>query len=1606
MNNKRKKSNFLRNLLATASVASVIVGGSSSAFAVAARARITVATPAPINEGPAAVTADQAVAIAAGAKWQRMNNVGAQIADGERPGGPQDGYAFTFGVDNHQVVIDRPAVFQAINVADHAGTSTKLQHNLTVGSVVNVGGDQTTDFIFDNTNNGARDLTLTFTGEGATIHDYGFDADANKYATVGKIDFDVIAGGNYKCTLVINPAAVDDIEFTNLKVLHGDNATLTINDAGRTVTFKQTEVATAKTINIGNNTTVQFHSTATGAHTLNLQPVAGGAINFGADGTGKLLLTSLGGGNAKNFTVMHESLGGKKDGTLTDDYGVISFDATAATGILSNNAADTTVIGRDKEHRAKKLIVTANGANTATVRDKVYTKALELKGGTIAFGSEVYVGNDGKSEMTVASAVTFQDNSHLGELDFHNLAGTINVHTDKTLAGEFYGDKAHDNKRAGTIIFVGGNSKFDGKAVKLDVIEVTAANSILTFSGTKKNDVDQIRAKAAGVHFKFADSYQLTGNIMSANHPHLTFSGDAEISGTICQGADFLGKINITDKDKTVKLDTDTIKAANIFDIASGGTLALNNKTGNVTITSRISANGGGAINASEMKDKNSLIIIGNIGTDPSVTNSKALDKIVLAGQNLILQPDPAAGFANVAGIDFSKRTSTVQLDIAGANYALGALENAESAIVDISHNTSLYNTSTTDKGLLGEIRFKGDNILTLSDDDIAASSITTQNADQGSLVFAKNSTLKGKIGKGNRKLKEITVNANIEAITSGVAYLKEDVNLSNRSVLNVDSHYYVKRVVGDDAAGVGTLRFVNKDNVKLVTSQIQAANAGNAIDTLELNGGNVALVNNGISFKNINFTTKDAAMLTLDKNMKLAGVNVQSSATKRSIIQLANEKGDEITAGQHIGDKDHYVDLQFTKDIALNVKSQDAFIAVSTIVNNAGVVNFDVAGGNKLVVGYLGSEGHSLKEAHFKSNVENHGSTYVKEGTIYDGMTYTASGTVAGDVLKVGNTNGGAAANFNEGVILNDTLINVGTNNKVNFAGNATINKNIGTSDNKFGEIRFKGDKNSTAILGCDSINSKVANFGKENIKIVADVTFGAVSDIDANINLGSNKLFLKEGGTWGKDISIKTTLTESGVLGSIRLGNTVTVVGDLPVEVETIGVHIIDDASLRDYRDARFTLIDGDKYLVMKDGKVILTKMLTTNRVYTTWVIESRDGKQVITRKVNERAGMKADLNMSGHDPINDKNVDALLASRRGSDAEKFADDISRVQEKVRKDTMDKLFNSENEHVTTACADAARRVSDNIGNIVQNRNTKVAISAGSDDGNTSMGAWVMPYYSQATQNESKENKGSSIGYTTKSFGGVFGFDTLVNEGLTIGAAVNIAKTDMKFKGYKDEKAKIGTFGFSLYGSQQLDKNFFVQAVASFSSSKIDNTDVRRVSNKIHTSGKETAKASYNSTSFGGKLLFGYNAKLADSVLLTPTAGIRYTRFNDENYKETGTTHQNKIFGKKESNRVEAIIGARLATTIDTDGIVITPEAHASVAQRLSGKSGKVDARLDGMTGSFTPRPEKGGKTSYNVGIAVGAKAGAMEYGAGYDAYLANKYVGHQGTLKVRVNF
>ena len=91
---------------------------------------------------------------------------------------------------------------------------------------------------------------------------------------------------------------------------------------------------------------------------------------------------------------------------------------------------------------------------------------------------------------------------------------------------------------------------------------------------------------------------------------------------------------------------------------------------------------------------------------------------------------------------------------------------------------------------------------------------------------------------------------------------------------------------------------------------------------------------------------------------------------------------------------------------------------------------------------------------------------------------------------------------------------------------------------------------------------------------------------------------------------------------------------------------------------------------------------------------------------------------------------------------------------------------------------------------------------------------------------------------------------------------------------------------------------------------------------------------------------------------------------------------------------------------TTEMNGINVTPEIHGFVRHDLIGKDSRTTAKISGMANSLTPKSAKAIKTTFNVGLGVNAVSGMYEYGAGYDLFAANKTIGHQGTLKVRVNF
>ncbi len=1594
MNNKSKKSSFLKNLLATASIASVIVGGSNTAFAgavVAPMGRITNDAALP-NNAPVS-------AAAAADKWHQINNDTTARVD--LAAGPTDGMAITFGANNHIVNVDAARSIQAINVNDKTGTLVTINADLTVGSIVDTGANaRAVNFTFV-----APGSTLTLNGAAATANQHGFVAAANTYTALGKVDF-AVAGA----TLNISPTAHTDIVFTNFKVHNGANATLNINNAGANTKFLHSEVATAQTINIFDGSTVEFNSTVTAggvAGTLDLQQGANSRINFGANGDGTLLLTSN--GAAHSFRVMNGYLGGNnKDGD-----GIIHFNTNGEAGTLSHTVAGKAVVGINKENRAKKFIVTATDVRAATIAGKVYTKELELRGGIINLQGEVDVGVQGKTNMiTAKSAVTLNEHSNLGTTDFHNIPdSTITVAAGKKLEGNFHADVNNSAAQVGTIIFTGNGVLKADVINKLVAIENTQPG-LLELSG--QHTVTELRGTVANTHFKFAKDYKLIGNI---NHTaakvhvnaasNLTFDGDAEITGDIgAAGVPTIGNI-IIPKDSTVKVGGATINAASIFDNADSGTLKLTNNAGDVTITSKMSANNsGGTIDATEMKKESTLNITGIIGTDPAGNDSKALKKLLLNGQKPAFNLVPGNEWVNIAGIDFGGGVSTVKMDVDAAKYAFGALTNAGEATFEVSENVTLYNTTTSKDERVKEIKFTAnDKTLTLhKGNDITANSITASGGSD--LVFAGDAALKGDIGTSTRKFKGLKVNAGVKATTSGQGFFSENIELADDgSTLVVDGDYTTKAVVGN-VAGKGTLKFVNDagvgTGVKFTTTAAANAGAINGISTLELHGGNVELVgDNGLKFSNIKFAT--AASLTLASNMELKDINVDST------LDSANSKGARPTVilsaidhtirkPNHIGDKEHLVNLQFAGDNTLNVTTTDFFTSVTTTTDNQGAVNFK--DGSDKVYG-LGSSGLNLKAVTFEVNTENFGDTYVSNAIINDILKYTAGGTVAGG-LQVGSDKGGSVAEFKDGVKLTAAVTSKGADNKINFTDNAGIGTKLGTENARFKAITFNGNKK--VGLKNAAMYAEVVNFGTERIVIADNNIISGTSHVNANINLNSGKLIFQDNkndvnSTWGPKTSISTTLTADGKLGSIEVNTPIEVAASVPVNL----IVVKDEAQLG--ADQEYKLISNGKYLILGNDARFgpLTVAKSTNQAYVKWTVSTKDDKDVYLLRSNDAATIApADMKLAGGDDKDQENA-ALL----GREALAAMTDIGTLSQdpKVRGEALKRIVNAENSLVTDAVEHTNAGIASLVGaRLAQVDEQQKPIGSGSDDvAGESMGAWVMPYYNQAVQ----KGEGSVVGYKTKSAGGILGFDALANENLMIGAAVSIVRTDMKYKDYKiGEKTNINTVMLSIYGSQQLDKNFFVQGLVSLGSNKIKNSDPRKVPTSRNASGQQIAKASYDSLSYGGQVLFGYNAKMSDTMSLIPMAGIRYTGSSDEGYKETGTDNVNKVVAKKTNNKVEAVLGTRFAVSVDTSGITVMPEAHAFVSQKLFGNLGKVSAKLDGMTSSFATRSDKEAKTLFNLGLGVTAKAGNMEYGAGYDAYLASKYVGHQGTLKVRVNF
>ncbi|MFA1688127.1 outer membrane protein OmpB [Candidatus Rickettsia barbariae] len=1488
----------------------------------------------------------------------------------------------------------------------------------------------------------------------------------NDLQSVGTIDFGAAAS-----TLVFNLAnpttqKVPLILGDNAVIVNGANGTLNVTNGFIKVSSKS--FATVNAINIGDGQGIIFNTDANNANALNLQ-AGGAAINFnGTDGTGRLVLLSKNAA-ATDFNVTG-SLGGNLKGIIEFNTvavdGQLKANAGPANAVIGTNNGAGRAAGFVVSVDNGK-VATIDGQVYA--KDMVIQSANAV--GQVNFRHIVDVGIDGTTAFkTAASKVAITQNSNFGTTDFGNLAAQITIPNTMTLKGNFTGDANNPGNTAGVITFdangtLASASADANVAVTNNITAIEASGAgVVQLSGTH---AAELRLGNAGSVFKLADGTVINGKVnqtalvagaLAAGT--ITLDGSATITGDIgnAGGAAALQGITLAnDATKTLTLGGANIIGANGGTIdfqANGGTIKFTSTQNNIVVDFdlAITTDQTGVVDASSLTNAQTLTINGKIGTIGA--NNKTLGQFNIGSSKTALSGGDVAinelVIGNNGAVQFAHNTYLITRTTNAAGQGKIIFNPVVNNNTTLAAGTNLGSATNP----LAEINFgsKGvnvDTVLNVGEGvNLYATNITTTDANVGSFIFnaGRTNIVSGTVGgqQGN-KFNTVALDNGTTVKFLGNATFNGNTTIAANSTLQIGGNYTTDFVASAD--GTGIVEFVNTDPITVTLNkqaapvnalkQITVSGSGNVVINEIGNAGNYhGAVTDTIAFENSSLGAvvllptgipfNDAGNIIPLTIKSTVGNKTAAGFDVPSVIVLGVDS--VIADGQVIGDQNNIVGLGLGSDNDIIVNATTLYAGISTINNNQGTVT--LSGGIPNTPGTVyglgtGIGASKFKQVTFTTDYNNLGNIIATNATINDGVTVTTGG-IAGigfdGKITLGSVNGNGNVRFVDGILSNSTSM-IGTtkanNGTVTYLGNAFVG-NIGDSGTPVASVRFTGSDGGAGLQG--NIYSQVIDFGTYNLGILNSnvILGGGTTAINGKINLLTNTLIFASGtSTWGNNTSIETTLT----LANGNIGNIVILEG-AQVNATTTGtatIKVQDDANANFSGTQTYTLIQGGARF---NGTLGGPNFVVTgsNRFVNYGLIRAANQDYVITRTNNVENVVTNDIANSpfGGVPgvgqnvttfVNATNTAAynnLLLAKNSANAANFVGAIvtdtsaaiTNAQLDVAKDIQAQLGNRLGALRYLGTPETAEMAGPKAGAI------PAAVAAGDEAvDNVAYGIWAKPFYTDTHQ--SKE--GGLAGYKAKTTGVVIGLDTLANDNLMIGAAIGLTKTDIKHQDYKKgDKTDVNGFSFSLYGAQQLVKNFFAQGSAIFSLNQVKNKSQRYFFDANGNMSKQIAVGHYDNMTFGGNLTVGYDYNAMQGVLVTPMAGLSYLKSSDENYKETGTTVANKQVNSKFSDRTDLIVGAKVAgSTMNITDLAVYPEVHAFVVHKVTGRLSKTQSVLDGQVTPCISQADRTAKTSYNLGLSASIRSDAkMEYGIGYDAQISSKYTAHQGTLKVRVNF
>jgi outer membrane autotransporter protein len=1151
------------------------------------------------------------------------------------------------------------------------------------------------------------------------------------------------------------------------------------------------------------------------------------------------------------------------------------------------------------------------------------------------------------------------------------------------------------NTSVGSIVTNGAGPSDDTKGIKVVVNDsqtLTLTGTASTnggaaqqnnYGGVKSVVLGSANTSAATVNITatgatFAGTFNSDGaaklGIMNIKNTGNIFSG-------IIGGTQDLAQINMTDAATATTFGNVDVKATTI---TVGDNLAANNFAMNLhgtTVTGDIRVNAKTGQAAVINVDSADTVINGNVsntGGGTASINFKADHTLTLnkAGGATIAVPMTVDtdGWGTVklthAG-DTIVSSSIGTMNLTQANLDAGTWGNSKFLHAVSVGEAAAHKYSFTGKHIGSWLKFTAgvdaDTVLELgaAGGQYVLAGITTGTANRGIISVVDDVWVFGDIGNGNA-IKNITFGGKTLSVgkidNSGATITSAAITFADSNdklVFFNNETAVVSAPVTVSTNGVGSIK-AQYDKPTWNGSALGMTSAGRFTDQLQLDKTIGVLNGNALGLIDAQdgevFFSEDANIVTI--NAKEVTLETAGKTLKVDTIQHLDASGaDQGDASVTYSDE--------AMLIANTVRGDVTFSLGNVNVSNVGTVTRDV------VVDATHAD---------KTIVKNIGRN----------LTFTADGNIS--IADGGSVTGSIGAN----------TIGHGT---VKTLGSATLRGDI-TGING---LNLAGGAGKTVTISTDSIGGSVTQ-DASTLKITQSNTVitGTYNGTGSTLDVGSNNLIVQGASTLAGAMVINTKYDGTAGYNAVDFSNngvTPTVFAGLT----GLNLNITSRAFPDDGTEVQFlkTAIASGANTTAFQSLLTATDTLPTVKCTKSTtkagvlIFNIDRTKLVGTGLTMAQAEDKASGSVSLTGLVKGKATNEfyyMLASLTG-DKSRFDEALARL------DTIPSKVDSAAQISGDVASLGLEQTIDAGIDIQQNQTLERVISTNggvaAGDGVENMGVWAKAIGGMATQ---KERKGSA-GFKSKSLGVIVGADTVLNDRLSIGFTVGNNMTGVKHKNtLSGDKTKTSSWIFGLYGNYHITDNWFVRGAGIVAQTAVDHKSNRVVS----VANNGIARSKYDVTSVGISAVAGYNFFLKEDSVVTPTLGVKWHHTNDIEYQETGNTKQNNKVTQKGNDKVSVIGDIRVAMGVEMEnGTKLMPFAHVGGEYGLGSKTPKGTFSNEGIPGQVNRYVgTKPAKLATTLGVGVDAKTDMLEYGVAYNANIANKYLGHEGSVRVAVKF